>query len=113
MRLACKTQVHGDIEVEKGIVCEEILEDLDDEGRQIDADNLSRALIYPQHPLGFTITGLCAAVMAAFSWGTTDGAGSARTVRQAARAHPMTAAERRIYRAAAAGLRHRSPGCRG
>ncbi len=46
-----------DIEIEKGIVLEEILEDLDDEGRQVDADNLSRALIYPQHPLGFTITG--------------------------------------------------------
>ena len=46
-----------DIEIEKGIVCEEILEDLDDEGRQVDADNLSRALIYPSHPLGFTITG--------------------------------------------------------
>ncbi len=47
----------ADIEIEKGIVCEEILEDLDDDGRQIDADNLSRALIYPNHPLGFTITG--------------------------------------------------------
>ncbi len=46
-----------DIDVEKAIVCEEILEDLDDEGRQVDADNLSRALIYPEHPLGFTITG--------------------------------------------------------
>jgi predicted Zn-dependent peptidase len=46
-----------DIEIEKGIVCEEILEDLDDEGRQVDADNLSRALIYKDHPLGFTITG--------------------------------------------------------
>jgi len=46
-----------DIDVEKGIVCEEILEDLDEEGRQVDADNLSRALIYPEHPLGFTITG--------------------------------------------------------
>ena len=47
----------ADIEVEKEIVCEEILEDLDDEGRMIDADNLSRQLIYPDHPLGFTITG--------------------------------------------------------
>jgi predicted Zn-dependent peptidase len=47
----------ADIEIEKEIVCEEILEDLDDEGRQIDADNLSRQLIYPDHPLGFTITG--------------------------------------------------------
>ncbi len=46
-----------DIEIEKGIVEEEIREDLDDDGRQIDADNLSRELIYPTHPLGFTITG--------------------------------------------------------
>lgn len=46
-----------DIEIEKGIVREEILEDLDDEGRQVDADNVSRALIYPSHPLGLTITG--------------------------------------------------------
>ena len=47
----------NDIEIEKAIVCEEILEDLDDEGRQVDADNLSRSLIYPTHPLGYTITG--------------------------------------------------------
>lgn len=46
-----------DIDIERGIVLEEILEDLDDEGRQIDADNISRMLIYPQHSLGFTITG--------------------------------------------------------
>ncbi|MDP9149923.1 MAG: insulinase family protein [Myxococcota bacterium] len=46
-----------DIDIEKGIVLEEILEDLDDEGRQVDADNLSRAMIYRDHPLGFTITG--------------------------------------------------------
>ncbi|MCL2725224.1 MAG: insulinase family protein [Polyangiaceae bacterium] len=47
----------SDIDIEKEIVCEEILEDLDDDGRQVDADNLSRRLIYPTHPLGFTITG--------------------------------------------------------
>lgn len=47
----------ADIGIEKEIVCEEILEDLDDDGRQIDADNLSRKLIYPAHALGFTITG--------------------------------------------------------
>jgi len=45
------------IETERGIVREEILEDLDDEGRQIDADNLVRQLVYGEHPLGFTITG--------------------------------------------------------
>ena len=46
-----------DLEIERGIVREEILEDLDDEGRQIDADNLSRTLMYKEHPLGYTITG--------------------------------------------------------
>jgi predicted Zn-dependent peptidase len=46
-----------EIEVERGIVREEILEDLDDEGRDIDADNLVRALMYEDHPLGYTITG--------------------------------------------------------
>ena len=46
-----------DIDIERGIVLEEILEDLDDEGRQVDPDNLSRALIYQDHALGFTITG--------------------------------------------------------
>lgn len=45
------------IEVERGIVREEILEDLDDEGRDIDADNRVRALMYGSHPLGMTITG--------------------------------------------------------
>jgi predicted Zn-dependent peptidase len=45
------------IEVERGIVREEILEDLDDDGRQVDADNLTRELMYEDHPLGFTITG--------------------------------------------------------
>ncbi len=45
------------IETERGIVREEILEDLDEDGRQIDADNLIRELVYGAHPLGFTITG--------------------------------------------------------
>jgi predicted Zn-dependent peptidase len=53
-----------DIDIERGIVLEEILEDLDDEGREVDADNLSRALIYEDHPLGFTITGTEAHVRA-------------------------------------------------
>lgn len=45
------------IEVEKGIVEEEILEDLDDEGRMVDADNLARRMVYGDHPLGYSITG--------------------------------------------------------
>ena len=56
--------VFRDIDTERGIVCEEILEDLDDEGRMVDADNLSRQLIYGDHPLGFTITGTEAQVNA-------------------------------------------------
>jgi predicted Zn-dependent peptidase len=49
--------VFSELEIERGIVREEILEDLDDDGRDIDADNLARALIYDGHPLGYTITG--------------------------------------------------------
>ncbi len=52
----------SDIEVERGIVREEILEDLDDDGRDVDADNITRALLYADHPLGYTITGSLAAV---------------------------------------------------
>ena len=51
-RRARSSPTFPDVDIEKGIVCEEILEDLDDEGRQVDADNVSRALIYPSHPLG-------------------------------------------------------------
>ena len=47
----------SDIEVERGIVREEILEDLDDDSRDVDADNITRALMYDDHPLGYTITG--------------------------------------------------------
>jgi predicted Zn-dependent peptidase len=52
-----KTPRLSAIETERGIVREEILEDLDDEGRQIDADNLVRELVYGPHPLGYSITG--------------------------------------------------------
>ncbi len=45
------------IEIEKGIVREEILEGLDDEGNDVDADVLVRALVFSGHPLGFPITG--------------------------------------------------------
>ena len=45
------------LDVEKGIVREEILESLDEDGRSVDADHLLRALAFPNHPLGFPITG--------------------------------------------------------
>jgi len=46
-----------DLSLEKQIVREEILADLDDQGREVDAENLSRALAFPDHALGFKITG--------------------------------------------------------
>ncbi len=49
--------VMSDLAVEREIVREEILEELDDEGRQIDADNLVRAAAFEAHPLGMSITG--------------------------------------------------------
>ncbi|MBI5537297.1 MAG: insulinase family protein [Deltaproteobacteria bacterium] len=45
------------IDLERAIIREEILETLDDNGHQIDPDNLSRALMFGDHPLGFPITG--------------------------------------------------------
>lgn len=46
-----------DLELEKQIVREEILADLDADGREVDAENLSRQLVFGDHPLGFKITG--------------------------------------------------------
>ncbi len=45
------------IEVERRIILEEILEDLDEEGRDINIDDLARATVFPDHPLGYKITG--------------------------------------------------------
>jgi len=49
--------IFSGLDVEKGIVREEILESLDEDGRSVDADTLLRALAFPNHPLGFPITG--------------------------------------------------------
>ncbi|MET0284976.1 MAG: pitrilysin family protein [Polyangiales bacterium] len=46
-----------ELTLEKQIVREEILADLDASGREVDVENLSRMLVYGQHPLGFKITG--------------------------------------------------------
>ncbi|MEM7137450.1 MAG: pitrilysin family protein [Myxococcota bacterium] len=42
---------------EKQIIREEILEELNEQGEQIDIDNVSRQLLYGEHSLGFTIAG--------------------------------------------------------
>jgi len=46
-----------DLERERQLVREELLEDLDEEGRQINVDDVARGAAWPGHPLGFTITG--------------------------------------------------------
>jgi predicted Zn-dependent peptidase len=46
-----------DIDVEKRIIREEILEGLDDDERDVDIDNVARATMFPGHPLGYKITG--------------------------------------------------------
>ncbi|MEZ4390158.1 MAG: pitrilysin family protein [Polyangiales bacterium] len=50
------------IDVERGIVREEILEDLDDDGRDINADNLVRAMVFRGHSLALPILGSAANV---------------------------------------------------
>ena len=46
-----------EIDVEREIILEEILDEVDGEGRDIDADNLSKRLVFGDHPLGFKIAG--------------------------------------------------------
>lgn len=46
-----------DLAIEKRILREELLEDLDEDGRDVDVDNLSRRQLFPGHGLGNTITG--------------------------------------------------------
>jgi predicted Zn-dependent peptidase len=46
-----------DMEVERNIILEEMLDEVDDKGRDIDIDNLSKRVLFPQHPLAFKIAG--------------------------------------------------------
>jgi predicted Zn-dependent peptidase len=49
--------VFRDIDLERKIIVEEILEDLDDRGRNVNLDDQSRRLAWDSHPLGYPITG--------------------------------------------------------
>ncbi|XXF80329.1 pitrilysin family protein [Myxococcaceae bacterium GXIMD 01537] len=46
-----------DMEVERQIILEEMLDEVDEKGRDIDIDNLSKRLLFPDHPLAFKIAG--------------------------------------------------------
>jgi predicted Zn-dependent peptidase len=47
----------SDLELERAIVLEEILDDFDEDGLRINTDDVARELMWGQHPLGFPITG--------------------------------------------------------
>ena len=51
------TPAFRDIDLERKIIVEEILEDLDDRGRNVNVDDQSRRLAWGDHPLGFSIIG--------------------------------------------------------
>ncbi|WP_224250244.1 M16 family metallopeptidase [Hyalangium gracile] len=46
-----------DMEVERQIILEEILDEVDEKGRDIDLDNLSKQLLFADHPLSMKIGG--------------------------------------------------------
>jgi predicted Zn-dependent peptidase len=46
-----------DIDLERRIILEEILEDFDERGRKVNIDDLSREAAWPRHPLGYSIVG--------------------------------------------------------
>ncbi|MCA9523535.1 MAG: insulinase family protein [Myxococcales bacterium] len=45
------------LDIERNVLIEETLEYLDEDGRNVDLDDLEKALRWPRHPLGMTITG--------------------------------------------------------
>ncbi|HTO97377.1 MAG TPA: pitrilysin family protein [Myxococcales bacterium] len=46
-----------EIELEREVILEEILDEVDENGRDIDIDNLSKRALFPGHPLGMKIAG--------------------------------------------------------
>src|SRR3954452_12999202 len=51
------TPAFRDIDLERQIIIEEILEDMDEDERNVNLDDLSRTVAWAKHPLGYTITG--------------------------------------------------------
>src|SRR5438067_1547353 len=49
--------LYKEIELEREVILEEILDEVDQDGRDIDTDNLSREALFPGHPLGMKIAG--------------------------------------------------------
>ena len=52
-----RTPAFADVDVERRIVLEEMHEDHDEEGRLNNIDDIARLAVWPDHPLGYRITG--------------------------------------------------------
>jgi len=46
-----------DMDVERQVILEEILDEVDSNGRDVDPDNLAKQMVFVSHPLGFKIAG--------------------------------------------------------
>jgi len=46
-----------EVELEREVILEEILDEVDEDGRDIDVDNLSKRALFGEHPLGLKIAG--------------------------------------------------------
>src|SRR5947209_11057634 len=46
-----------EVELEREVILEEILDEVDEDGRDIDVDNLAKRALFPGHPLGLKIAG--------------------------------------------------------
>jgi predicted Zn-dependent peptidase len=46
-----------ELDLEREVILEEILDEVDEDGRDIDVDNLSKRALFPAHPLGMKIAG--------------------------------------------------------
>jgi predicted Zn-dependent peptidase len=51
------TPTFSDLATERRIILEELLEDLDEDGRWVNIDDIARHAVWPDHPLGWRITG--------------------------------------------------------
>ena len=82
-----------EIELEREVILEEILDEVDEKGRDIDIDNLAKGALFPGHPLGLKIAGTPASV-------------SALTEEHLRAHHARAYGARNIVLAAAGPLRH-------
>src|SRR5438309_4428897 len=82
-----------EIELEREVILEEILDEGDEKGRDIDIDNLAKGALFPGHPLGLKIAGTPASV-------------SALTEEHLRAHHARAYGARNIVLAAAGPLRH-------